>query len=517
LAALRVAALWTVRYIPTQDGPDQLANAVRLRELWRPPDTAVDKMYHLNLRPNPNWGYYALVAAMSFVVQPFIAEKIFLSLYVCAFAAAAYQLARAAGAGDNAPVAASALLPFGFTPVFHMGFFNCAAGSALMLLAVAHFWKRRDALRGTDVLIVDLLLIAAYFFHLMPALFGAGIVYALNGLWALSAADRRAAFRRAGLVWAAVAPAWGFPIYYLAVNGSTPPHWIPFLQQLQALAGGDVLVSFGTAQAWLGYAAVGLTAGAAIWGAVGFFRGRRCAAGRGAAGILAALCVVLYFVLPDAAGSGSMITTRVRPWISIFAIVWAGAFLGRRSRLVALPIAALFALGALGADYAAYRAYDRELRAFNRGWCAIAPGATMVYMDYSPVVRRSVRVFCHAGGYYALARNLVDFSNYEVDSPEFPVNFAAAGFRPTAADCNYDTAYDVAYFQDVVDYILMWKAPKRYPDVARVRKVYDLVYDAEGLKIFRIKNIYRRPERPHHPLAVFYPMAPPAESSKSVQ
>jgi len=507
LVALRVAALWAVRYIPTQDGPSHLANAVRLREMWRPPDTPVDKLYRLNLRPNPNWGYYSLVASLSFIVQPLVAEKIFLSLYVCGFAAAAYSLARAAGAGEHAPIAASAALPFAFGFVFHMGFFNYAGGTVLMLLAVGYFWKRRDGFKWKGVVAVDLLLIAAYFFHLMPALFGAGAVYLLNGLRVLTAADRRAAMKRAGWTWAATAPAWGFPAYFFAVN--TPAYYrrVSFVEQLQALARGDVLVSLGSGQAWLGYVAVVVTAAAVVWGIIGFVRGRRFEPGREAAVVFGALCVVMYFALPDTAGSGSMVTMRLRPWISVFTIVWAAAFLGRRSRFVALPVAAAFALAALGSDFVAHRGYDRDLRAFNRGWCTVEPRATMVYIDYSPEVDRSVRVFCHAGGYYALARDLVDFSNYEVDNSEFPVNFGAAGFRPTAADCDYGTPYDVAYYQDVVDYILMWKAPSGYPDVANAKKTYRLIYDAYGLKIFRIKGSYRTPGRPHHPNAVLYPTA----------
>jgi hypothetical protein len=494
LAAAYVILFWGFDYVPTQDGPSHLANAAALRDALLPGDQGLEAAYCVQHRPLPNWTYYAVVAPLMTFLPPLVAEKIFLSAYVIAFAFAIYKLARVAGAGAWAPAVAA--LPFAAGLPFHMGFFNYCAGVVVMLAALAYFWPRRDRLRVREAVVLNLLAAAAYFCHLLPALLLLGTVFFLNVILAAGIVPGERSWARRALFLAGLLPAWILPIYYLVQPSGGDTTWFPASDLLRLLVSGWPLVSFGPAQRPVGF----LAAAAALFGTAAVLWAKRSGRRprrepRDAFGLLAAAFLILCFVAPDAAAGGSLVSARLTALVFIFIFIWIGDGFGKRGNAVTLAVAATLAAGAWVGNCYYYRKYDRVLQELAAADCEFRPGAGMVYLDYAGGRAGRVRVTLHAGAYYAVRAHLVNYSDYEAELPYFPVQFRPGLPRPCAAETVGGSRYDAEKWASLVDYVITWDMGEYHRRRLGAERCYDLVVDAPRLKVFEIKPAYRKAGR----------------------
>jgi hypothetical protein len=493
-AVLYVALVWTGHYVPTQDGPSHLANAAALRDVLLPGDQGFEAAYSVQSRPLPNWAYYAVVAPLMTFLPPLVAEKIFLSAYVIAFALAIYKLARAAGVRTWAPAVAA--LPFAVALPFHMGFFNYCAGVVVMLAALAHFWPRRDRLRVREAVVLNLLAAAAYFCHLLPALLLLGAVYFLNVVLAAGIVRGERSRARRALFLAGLLPAWVLPLYYLFQPSGGDVTWFPAGELLRLLVSGWPLVSFGPAQRPVGFLAVA----AALFGTAAVLWAKRSGRRpprepREAFGLLAGAFLVLCFVAPDAAAGGSLVSARLAALVFIFIFIWIGDGFGKRGDVAALVVAATLAAAAWAGNLYYYRKYDRALRELTAADCGFRPGSGMVYLDYAEGRPGLVRVTLHAGAYYAVRSRLVDYCNYEAELPYFPLQFRPGPPRPCAAETIGGGRYDAEKWASLVDYVVTWDMEEYHRRRLDAERCYDLVVDGPRLKVFEIKPAYRKAGR----------------------
>ena len=493
-AVLYVALVWTGRYVPTQDGPSHLANAAALRDVLLPGDQGLEAAYSVQHRPLPNWAYYAVVAPLMTFLPPLVAEKIFLSAYVIAFALAIYKLARAASVRTWAPAVAA--LPFAVALPFHMGFFNYCAGVVVMLAALAYFWPRRDRLRVREAVVLNLLAAAAYFCHLLPALLLLGAVYFLNVVLAAGIVRGERSRARRALFLAGLLPAWVLPLYYLFQPSGGDVTWFPAGELLRLLVSGWPLVSFGPAQRPGGF----LAAAAALFGTAAVLWAKRSGRRprrepREAFGLLAAAFLILCFVAPDAAAGGSLVSARLAALVFIFIFIWIGDGFGKRGDAVTLVVAATLAAAAWAGNLYYYRKYDRVLRELTAADCGFRPGSGMVYLDYAEGRPGLVRVTLHAGAYYAVRSRLVDYCNYEAELPYFPLQFRPGPPRPCAAETVGGGRYDAEKWASLVDYVVTWDMEEYHRRRLDAERCYDLVVDGPRLKVFEIKPAYRKAGR----------------------
>lgn len=101
VAALYVAFFWGFKYVPTQDGPVHLSSAFVLESLVAG-DSLCGDYYELHLSLAPYWAYHAATAPLLAAFRPLVAEKIFISLYLIAFAVAAWYFTKAAAGRPSA-------------------------------------------------------------------------------------------------------------------------------------------------------------------------------------------------------------------------------------------------------------------------------------------------------------------------------------------------------------------------------------------------------------------------------
>ena len=98
IAAVSVLPLWATPVVPTQDGPTHLYNAWVIAYLH---DPSLHLDAHFKLVPFlPYWGGLAPLLPLLAVLDPFTAEKLFLSVIIAGIALSAASLARRAG-GDS--------------------------------------------------------------------------------------------------------------------------------------------------------------------------------------------------------------------------------------------------------------------------------------------------------------------------------------------------------------------------------------------------------------------------------
>src|SRR5216684_257598 len=78
LCLLYLAPVWIFPYLPTQDGPSHVYNAIILKDYGRP-DTRYQEFFELRLEQFPNWISHALLFVLLHVFPPLIAEKLLAS------------------------------------------------------------------------------------------------------------------------------------------------------------------------------------------------------------------------------------------------------------------------------------------------------------------------------------------------------------------------------------------------------------------------------------------------------
>src|SRR5207237_9486731 len=102
--------------------------------------------YPVNLPPLPYWAHYGMVYALSFVVGPELAQKLFLSAALLAFPLALAVFARRMGRDPRLGLLG---FPLAWSYSTANGFLSYVAGIPALLLALAALdrWAERPSLR----------------------------------------------------------------------------------------------------------------------------------------------------------------------------------------------------------------------------------------------------------------------------------------------------------------------------------------------------------------------------------
>lgn len=193
LVAGMVALVLGHRYLPMNDAPSHTANAVIAAGLWRG-DPFFAEHYELQTIPLPYWAVALSLAPLQALLQPLLAFRLLVALYVVLLPLGFLALLRAAGApeaaspaggqeaagADNRPLAAVAAL-MAMNWAYFLGEANFFLGQPLVLFALALF-IRPGPLRGGRLVGFCLLTAAVYLCHIyaLTALCGAIFAFALQ-------------------------------------------------------------------------------------------------------------------------------------------------------------------------------------------------------------------------------------------------------------------------------------------------------------------------------------------------
>lgn len=441
-----LAAVWSVPWFVTQDGPAHLYNA-HIIERSGDEDSPFRHYYDVRWEPIPNWtGHLAMVGLLR-LLPPRAADRAMTSLTLAGFAASIVWLRWRVSGWRGMPTAAllAALLALNVT--WLLGFTSFLLGACLVPITLGAWWGGRDRLVPWRIATLSALLTLGYFSHLVSlgvTVLGLGVL----ALWAPG--ERR--WARAGRTAIAMAPLVPLGFVYLFLSrrgGPMKPRWehlippISFGSWFQQLGWVDpislaskIVFPFreGAAYGWALLAPVLWLAIALVLGGIATLRKGR-PEGRRAWGILAALLLVGGLIGPDTLGAshGNYLQQRIVlfglvalvPFLDLEARGWAG--LGCAS---ALALAVAVQSGFVW-EYALTS--DRTVGEFMAARPEVGEGNRVATLLNQPRGRFRSYPLLHADCLLGIGTGNIIWSNYETRYYYFPVQFKGEVDRPDSA------------------------------------------------------------------------------------
>ncbi len=485
LVLLHLVPVWSFTYLPTQDGPSHLANALILRDLGDPA-AGYDQFFELRDDPLPNLTAPLLLAGLLYLLPPLIAEKVLVSLYILGFAAAYRYFLGAFGARCR-PLAWAGLL-FVYNHCLWMGFYNYCLSLALFFAILGYCLQRRGQFQLPQAAGLMFLFTAAYFTHLVAYLLGvAGALAAtvlarprrqlapvLVGLAALPAACLTLDyFERTGFFQSSASQRLldqplnrirGMPLPMLGHElaqidtelfeyqaGSDPPFSL-FVVPYFILLGVFTLMEY---------------------------RGSRGEEAGGPGHLFPALfgllTLALCVLLPQhlSFDQGGFLKSRVAMLPPLF---WLACLrepvcpvkrlIVRTATLLLLGLNLVLVLQAMAAGNGMVAPYTAGIDAVGRGHRLFIAQRDMGGL---------VDPLLHAGNYYCLGTGNINLNNYEASTPHFPVKYRQGVHRGWSNWSGYPG-------KDAIDVVLCWRTAAPGP------AGWDEIFN-QGLL-----RIYRRPQ-----------------------
>src|SRR2546423_181675 len=159
-----LAIVWWYPQFPTTDGPSHVYNAEIVRQyiVGRGPQLL---FFDVSLRPFPNWSAHTLLICFLSAFSPTTAERLLVSVYFVAWAAAVRLYLRSTGNWTASAGALAMLLAINL-PLL-MGFYNFGLGVIGYLVTLSLAWRGHPR-TWVQTWLVAVVLATTYFSHLLP-------------------------------------------------------------------------------------------------------------------------------------------------------------------------------------------------------------------------------------------------------------------------------------------------------------------------------------------------------------
>ena len=481
--------IWLFDYFPTQDGVSHVYNSQIITE-YNNPTFQFQEYYDINWFPFPNWLSHFCLAALMFIFKPLTAEKVFLSLYVILFPLAIRYFLNAVQSGRDSLVVLS--FTFIYNYLLLMGFYNFAVSVPLFFLALGFWWKHKEALCKTRIVLLNLLIIATYFAHLIS------YAFILFSIALLAVIHFRRNLKQILITGCAVLPAALLLLIYLPTSdllaGEPPEIELGEVGELlNNIIGMQVLVAYNTHQEWIAYTVFAILLFLGIWT---FGQSRKTSTeprtGQGAFLILFFVFFVLYLILPNSIGPGGWVNDRlaILTMLLIFACFrlsdnqrWKQIFTGM---VTLLALVNVLYIGIL------CRNLNTELREFNAFVDKVEKNSVILPLQFDPDGESlKVGIFVNAANYYCLDNGCINLGNYEVQFDYFPIRFKPKFETPIDEKEWVQIVHwapeeiDLCGYADNVDYLLLWGKPEEEKVAEEIDRCYTLIETEGRLKLYK--------------------------------
>ena len=492
LIVIYLLPIWLFPYFPTQDGVSHVYNSQILTE-YNNPEYQFRDYYEINGYPFPNWLSHFSLAVLMFVFPSLIAEKIFLSLYVILFPLAIHYFLEAVQRRRYPLVILS--FTFIYNYLFLMGFYNFAVSVPLFFLALGYWWKHKDEMSRTRIILLNLLIIITYFAHLIS------YAFILFSIALLALFHFRRDLKRILMTGCYLLPAAGLILVYLPTSdllaGEPPEFGIGRIGELFSnLIGMHVLVAYADPPDWISGAVAVLLL---FLAAVTIWQNRRDAEeshrGQRAFLCLAGVLFGLYFILPNAIGPGGWVNDRLAILAVLALFAWFRVFDSLRWRRVFTAGVALLALLNILYVGVLFKNLNAEIREFNVFVERVGKNKVILPLHFDPRgSSKRVGIFVNAANYYCLDNGNINLGNYEIQFDYFPVRFNADFETPLDEKEWVQVVHwqperiDLCDYADNVDYLLLWDTPDEPVVAEAIAACYTLVAVEGRLKLFKGKR-----------------------------
>ena len=492
LIVIYLLPIWLFPYFPTQDGVSHVYNSQILTE-YSNPEYEFRDYYEINWYPFPNWLSHFSLAMLMFVFPPLIAEKIFLSLYVILFPLAIYYFLNAVQRGRYALVILS--FTFIYNYLFLMGFYNFAISVPLFLLALGYWWKHKDEMNRTRVVLLNLLIVITYFAHLIS------YAFILFSIALLALFHFRRDFKRILITGCYLLPAALLLLAYLPTSdllaGEPPEFGLERVGELFTnLIGMHVLVAYTEPPSWLSAA---VSAFLIFLGVVTIWQNRKVSAaehtGQKAFLCLAGVLFGLYFLLPNSIGPGGWVNDRIAILATFVIFAWFRGFDKLQWQRIFTVVVTLLALINVVYIGVLFKNLNAELREFNAFVQQVEKNKVILPLHFDPRgSSKRVGIFVNAANYYCLDNGGINLGNYEIQFDYFPIRFNADFETPLEEKEWVQIVHwqpekiDLCDYADNVDYLLLWDTPNEPIVADAIEACYTLIASEGKLKLFKGKR-----------------------------
>lgn len=152
------------KFVPTSDGVAHLYNSKIINHLLFNDNSMMSTFFAFNNEAVPNWTGHAALSFFSLLLPGFLAEKMFLILYLVALPLAFRALVKTVSPGNV--LYSYFIFPFTYSFTFFLGFYNFLI-SLVFLILTMNFWIKNEGnmVRFRNVLKLSALLLLTYFSH----------------------------------------------------------------------------------------------------------------------------------------------------------------------------------------------------------------------------------------------------------------------------------------------------------------------------------------------------------------
>ena len=425
LLVLHIGLVWWLPCFPTQDGPSHLYNMVILRDLLHGGKEWGEFFIH-QFHPVPNLAFEAISYPLLGFLSPFVAEKVFVSLYIILLGSAILFFLRTLG---RSPFPLAFLVfPVIFNFTLMMGFYSYVVAVPLFLFGASLAWKNRNGSPIRKFVVLNAAGIIIFFAHLVP------LVYYILFLLAVTLAESssiRHFFEKAARLSIILSPSLICLLFYiLAGHGDTPyshvlrttPYYLVkdlyffstvFFASVQMIPAYLLLllVIIGASLSFKDYISNG-------------WRFAEKADEKRTLLIFAATLVLIYFLMPFQFAGGSYFNERL-PWV-ILLVVLPLLFLNETQtvRTFVTTAGVFISVLFLCCNLVVFSDQCGTIREYLGGLRTDLPRGSLV-MTYKTKDSgwSRIDVLAHAASYYGIYKGTVDIGNYEAGLPYFPVQF----------------------------------------------------------------------------------------------
>jgi hypothetical protein len=165
LIVVNTIPVLSFKYFLTIDGPSHLYNAKLIREVLFGNSPLLSSLFQFNPVILPNWTGHLILAMLSSVFNCAMSEKIFILLFLVFLPVSFRYMIKAFSASQN--ILSYLIIPFTYTYLFEVGFFNYCIALIFMFLSIGYWIKNEGNLHVKQVLIFSFLFTLTFFSHIL--------------------------------------------------------------------------------------------------------------------------------------------------------------------------------------------------------------------------------------------------------------------------------------------------------------------------------------------------------------
>jgi len=525
LIIISLIPIWQSKYFLTQDGPSHLYNSkVLLDYITSNNVNLYNKYYYMNPQLEPNWFGHLALAFLLLLLPSFLAEKVFLSLYVVLFPILLRSLLRVIN--KNSIFLSYLGFPFLYHFTFQLGFYNFSFSILFFLLGVRYWMKHQSAFSCKKLLIFAFLLLLLYFTHPVGYIYSlAAIVLflitaffiTLSNHWKQLLPILREYSDRSLMVLLALLPSLVLLLEYFYRKGlhsiSNPQALNGLYHDFFALTS---LVLLNDREVPWAIATSGLFGLIFIYAIIQKIR-LKSFSESDAFFLLFLMALSTYFKQPTAIAGGIIFTVRLQLLPYLMLIPWFSTlnFDVRLKKFIVASVCVIFTtlimlripeyqkIGKAVKEYVSVAPYieDRST-VLPLSFCHF--GKT----DRGEIIANKIALFLHAADYIGTQRSLILLGNYEGNTDIFPIiwrqdknPFIYISSSANEGIENQPPSVDFATYSQrtggTVDYVITWCLDNQYLDhpytksvLEQLRRNYTLIYSSENnlAKLYKKNN-----------------------------